>query len=267
MKRAPAVAGSFYPGNAQELREEVERLLGRGTKEQRAYGAVAPHAGYVYSGKVAGEVFGRLAIPSTVVVLNPNHTGAGRPFAVWPEGTWSTPLGEVRVDEALARELIEECPPLVAEERAHMREHSGEVMLPFLQMRRADVSVVVIVVDMTELATLQELGRKIGTVLGRREERPLIIASSDMTHFKSEEAARRQDKLAIEAMVKLDEVELYEVVEGRGITMCGIAPATTAIAAVKQMGARKGELVKYDTSASASGDTSSVVGYAGLIFS
>ncbi len=267
MNRAPAVAGTFYPGQAEVLRERVQSLMDVKASARPAHAAIIPHAGYVYSGPVAGEVFARLEIPPTVVILNPNHTGAGRPFAVWPDGLWSTPLGDVPVDATLARELLESCSVLTAETRAHLREHSGEVMLPFLQVKRPDVSIVVVVVDMAPLETLQQLGRELASVLSAKDPRPLILASSDMTHFQSEQAARQQDDLAIQPMLRLDEEGLYSVVTGRHITMCGVAPVTVAMAAVKELGAERGELVRYDTSASASGDTSNVVGYAGLIFS
>ncbi len=267
MKRTPAVAGTFYPGRAEQLRAEVESFLKSESPKQSAFGAVIPHAGYVYSGAVAGEVFSRLEIPPTVLILNPNHTGVGRPFSVWPDGHWTTPLGDVPVDAGLAAELTNTCPPLVADTRAHLREHSGEVMLPFLQVARPDVSVVMVVVDMAPLARLQQLGRDIAKATSGIQPRPLIIASSDMTHFQSETVARAQDKLAIEEMLKLDEAGLYEVVTERGITMCGVAPTTVAIAAVRELGSAKSELIKYDTSATAGGDASNVVGYAGLIFS
>jgi len=266
MKRAAAVAGSFYPGSEKTLRHTVEGLLATGAKASRAVGVAAPHAGYMYSGRVAGEVFSRVEVPGTVVILNPNHTGAGRPFAVWSEGEWETPLGTVKVDEELAGKLIETCPPLTADTRGHVHEHSGEVMLPFLQVKRPDVRVVVVVADMTRLDALQVLGCGIAEVLKTREERPLIVASTDMTHFESEEAARRRDKPAIEAMVQLDEEMLYEVVVGGGISMCGIAPVTMAISAAKALGATRGELVKYDTSATTSGDRGRVVWYAGVVW-
>lgn len=266
MKRPPAVAGTFYPGQAEQLRAEVESFLKPESFKQSAFGAVIPHAGYVYSGGVAGEVFSLLEIPPTVLILNPNHTGAGRSFSVWPDGHWTTPLGDVPVDAGLAAELTNACPPLVADVRAHLHEHSGEVMLPFLQVVRSDVSVVMVVVDMAPLAQLQQLGRDIAKVLAGVQPRPLIIASSDMTHFQPETVARAQDKLAIDEMLKLDEAGLYEVVTDRGITMCGVAPTTVAIAALRELGATRGELIKYDTSASAGGDASSVVGYAGVIF-
>ena len=265
MERSAAVAGTFYPDSPNELRHEVETLLNTGAKASPAVAAVAPHAGYIYSGKVAGEVFSRLEIPSTVIILTPDHTGAGKPFAVWPEGNWETPLGKVAVDEELARELIAECPPLTSDFRGHLREHAGEVMLPFLQFKRPDVRVVVVVMDMADMETLQALGLAIAGVMKRQTQLPLLLASSDMTHFKSDAVAREQDQAAIDAILKLDEQELYQVVTGRGITMCGIASVTTTISAAKKLGARGAELIMYDTSASASGDTSNVVGYAGLI--
>jgi len=267
MRRTPAVAGTFYPGQSQALRSEVESLLDVQASPKSAFGALVPHAGYVYSGAVAGQVFSRLEIPQTVIILNPNHTGAGEPFAVWPEGAWSTPLGDVPVDATLARKLIEGALLLTPDTRAHIREHSGEVILPFLQVRRPDVSVVTIVVDLAPLADLQRLGNSMAKILASITPRPLIIASSDMTHFQSEETARRLDDLAIQPMLNLDEETLYNVVTSKRITMCGVAPATVAIAALKALGATTGELVKYDTSATASGDSSNVVGYAGIIFS
>ena len=267
MDRTPAVAGTFYPGDPGELRSRVEALLRSEGVKVQAYGAVVPHAGYVYSGPVAGAVFSRVEITPTVLILNPNHTGIGASFAVWPEGHWRTPLGEVSVDAVLAGKLTEACPVLSADVRAHRREHSAEVMVPFLQVLRPDVSIVTVVVDMAPLPTLQELGRQVASVLKSTEPRPLIIASSDMTHFKPREVATAQDRLAIDEMLELDEEGLYSVVTTHRITMCGVAPATVMVAAVKELGATHAELVGYDTSATASGDTSNVVGYAGLIFS
>lgn len=266
MNRAPAVAGKFYPGRAKELAETIESHLDRSQSPKPAFGALVPHAGYVYSGDVAGAVFSRIEIPPTVLILNPNHTGQGEPLAVWPDGKWATPLGQVPVDEELTRQLLRADKTLAPDRVAHLAEHSGEVMLPFLQVLRPDVRVVVMTVGVLRLVSLQDLGRQIASVLKSISPRPLILASSDMTHFESADAAKRRDSLAIEPMLKLDEAQLFRVVTGQRISMCGIAPATAMLAAVKELGATRGELVKYDNSATAGADPSNVVGYAGMIF-
>jgi hypothetical protein len=271
MIREPAVAGQFYPAKASQLRAEVTGLLDRtrpsaGTRPpQEAIAAVVPHAGYVYSGPVAGAVFGRLSIPETVVLLGPNHTGLGAPVSVWTSGAWRTPLGEVAVDEAFAATLLEHFPSATANESAHLREHSLEVQLPFLQVLRPGVRIVPIVLAVDALAPLVGLGQTLAELAASHPRSLLLVASTDMTHFQPQEVAEHQDKLALERVLALDPAGLWQVVLENDISMCGYMPTATVLAYARARGATTGELVRYETSGDRTGDRGSVVGYAGVI--
>jgi AmmeMemoRadiSam system protein B len=267
MIRQAAVAGAFYEGRAEALRADVKSHLDASASKQHAFGCLCPHAGYMYSGDVAGAVLSRIDIPKTVIVISFSHRGLGAHFAVWPDGAWRTPLGDVPVNADLSARLIERSQVLEADTDAFMFEHSGEVMLPFLQVIRPDVEVVMVsVYPIAPLAELQAIGAEMAAVLGDAAELPLLLASSDMTHFESAADAERQDRLAIDAMLALDEKTLYQTVRRHDISMCGVCPAVTVIACVKTLGATTGELVRYENSGKATGDESSVVAYAGLLF-
>jgi AmmeMemoRadiSam system protein B len=267
MNRRPAVAGAFYEGRAEALRADVERYLDRSAATEDAPGCLCPHAGYVYSGAVTGAVLSSVNIPKTVIVVSFSHRGLGARYAVWPEGAWTTPLGDVPVNAALSAKLIDASPLLQADTEAFLFEHSGEVMLPFLQVLRGDVEIVMIsVYPIAPLADVQAIGTDMAGVLRDVSPRPLLVASSDMTHHESAASAEKQDRLAIDRMLALDEEGLYETVRRHDISMCGVCPAVTVIACVKGLGATGGKLVRYETSAEATGDTSDVVAYAGLVF-
>lgn len=236
-----------------------------------AIGLVSPHAGYVYSGRVAGAGYAAVEVPPTAVVLSPSHTGAGAPLALWPEGAWSTPLGEVPVDEELAGALLAAGTDLQADTLAHGREHSLELQLPFLQVRRPDVRIVPICIGTHDIGSLERLGAALAEVASSRgatgagEARDvLIVASSDMTHYEPADQARAKDRLAIERMEALDPEGLFETVTRHRISMCGVAPATAMLFAARRLGASRGELVAYGDSGEVTGDSSEVVGYAAV---
>ena len=267
MIRQPVVAGQFYRGNAEALRADVENHLDRSAEKEDVLGCVCPHAGYMYSGDVAGAVLSAINLPKTVMVLSFSHRLLGIRYAIWPDGAWRTPLGDVRVEEGLASRLVEGSSVLEADTEAFAFEHSGEVMLPFLQVLRPDVHVVMLSVSpVSPLDDLQILGHELAKTLKAAEAKPLLLASSDMTHHEPAAAAEKQDKLAIDKMLALDETGLFKVVRERDISMCGVCPVVATMACVKALGATSARLVRYETSAKTTGDTSSVVGYAGLLF-
>jgi MEMO1 family protein len=267
--REPAVAGRFYPANPQTLHGEIESYIKPADKNQpeqkiNALGCIVPHAGYMYSGHVAGAVYRRLDLPEQIVILCPNHTGMGEPLAIMSEGVWRTPLGDAAIDEPLAAELKQAMPLLSEDEEAHRAEHALEVQLPFLQVLEPDFRFVPITVGTSNFSVLSALGTAIGNVLMKRENRVLVIASSDMNHYESDEVTRVKDHRAIDQLLALDPRGLYDVVREGHISMCGYGPAVIMLTAACKLGATKAELIRYATSGDISGDKEMVVGYAGI---
>jgi MEMO1 family protein len=269
--RHPAVAGRFYPKNPDDLRTEVRTYLSQPSftnqPRLRALGCIVPHAGYMYSGHVAGAVFARLEIPRLCLLMCPNHTGQGRAVSIMSEGTWETPLGDVPIDRELGSALKHRFPVLQEDSAAHRAEHAAEVELPFLQTLRPDLRFIPIALGTGQFETLEELGRSIADVICGRSEPVLIIASSDMNHYESDAVTRIKDQRAIERILTLDPHGLYQVVRQQDISMCGFGPAVAMLTAARQLGAKSAELVKYATSGDISGDRDMVVGYAGVIVS
>ena len=266
MVRHPIASGKFYPGTAEQLRAFIESFAERHEETVSALGVVTPHAGYIYSGGVAAAVFGRIEPADTYVVIGPNHTGMGKPFSIMTVGSWQTPLGEVPIDSSLAQNILANSKYLQEDRTAHQGEHSVEVQLPLLQYYQPKLKIVPIVLAVATLDIYREIGASIAQAIHESpDKKVVIVASSDMTHYESQEIAAARDQRAIEAMLALDEGELLERVIKERITMCGYAPAVAMIAAAKNMGARSAELVRYQTSGDASGDYSKVVGYAGII--
>ena len=272
--RQPAVAGRFYPRDAESLREEVHSYLSQSNSTQgdavnaapaAAIGCIAPHAGYMYSGHVAGAVFGRIEIPQRCIVMCPNHTGVGQALAVMSEGEWETPLGNVPIDGALAASLKERYPALQEDASAHRGEHAVEVELPFLLVRQSKLTFVPIALGTTRLDVLEQLGLAIAEVVAAQKDPVFIVASSDMSHYESDAVTRAKDHWAIERILSLDARGLHEVVGQQNISMCGMGPAVAMLTAAKKLGAKSAELVKYATSGDVSGERDRVVGYAGVV--
>jgi AmmeMemoRadiSam system protein B len=262
MDREPAVAGRFYDGERRALAREVGAWIAAPAGKIRALGVVVPHAGYVYSGAIAGAVYARVAVPQRVIVLGPNHTGLGRPAALWPaDGGWRTPLGTVPVSLALTDALASA--PLVERDRAaHLREHSLEVQVPFLQASRADVELAALCLGPLSVAQCEAIGRTVAAAA--RAPGALVVASSDMSHYIPAEEARAKDGLAIDRILALDPEGLHRTVRREDISMCGVIPATVMLFAARELGATKAELVRYGNSGDVTGDHREVVGYAGL---
>lgn len=262
--REPAVAGTFYPGRAAELERQLDHLIPARPDHHRLLACVAPHAGYVYSGAVAGGLFGHLELPRRVLVMGPNHTGIGARVAAAPDDAWGTPIGPQPLDRDLALRLAERYPGVAVDSTAHRSEHSIEVQLPFLTRRRPDIQVLPLCLKHLGLDECLALGEAIAEVAEELDEPLGIVASSDMSHFVPDDEARTLDHRAIDAMLARDPRGLYETVHRDGISMCGVVPATVAITAANLLGAISAHLTGYATSGDASGDYRSVVGYAGI---
>jgi AmmeMemoRadiSam system protein B len=267
MIRQPVVAGRFYPADPGELGRSLEFCLGKPAKTPhvRALGCLAPHAGYPYSGQVAGAVYRTIEPPARVIALGPRHYPAGQPMAILSEGEWRTPLGGARIDAALAAEVKRACPLLREDFVAHRNEHAIEVQLPFLQRVAGEFTFVPVALGTIVLAALEELGEAIARVIEAAREPVLMVASSDMNHYESDSLTRPKDRMAIEKILELDPCGLYETVREHDITMCGFAAAVTMLFAARRLGATAAELVSYATSGDVTGDRESVVGYAGVI--
>jgi len=269
MLRLPAVAGQFYPGNPKELSAQVESYTSasKSKTKARVRACLVPHAGYMYSGGVAGAVFSHICLPKKILLIGVRHYPHGEALAILSEGAWRTPLGDVRIDSELAKELCKECPALREDRLAHSREHSLEVELPFLQVLAPGFTFVPVAIGTHDFATLTATGEGMARVLEENKEDVLIVTSSDMNHYEDDETTRRKDRKAIEKMLKLDAQGLYAVCRDEQISMCGLGPAVTMLTAMQRLGVEKGELVRYATSGDINGDLDAVVGYAGMVFS
>src|SRR3990170_65759 len=273
MLRHPAVAGHFYHGSAEALRKQVREFIIPDAKRVKAFGVLSPHAGFLYSGSVAGAVYSGVELPDTFVLIGPNHTGLGAPISLMARGQWETPLGTVTIDEPLAAAILSKSSRIHEDTLAHIREHSLEVQLPFIQYFKEKFTIVPIQMLDVRLESCLEVGRAIAGAIaecGMRNAESkgsgvLIIASSDMSHYESAETAKEKDHKAIHHILDLDPESLYRTARDSGISMCGFGPAVAMLSACKALGATRAELIKYANSGEVSGDFKQVVGYAGIV--
>jgi AmmeMemoRadiSam system protein B len=274
--RRPWVAGTFYPASPDRLKAAIEnsfthaigpgQLPGKGTGERKTLGVVCPHAGYMYSGPVAAHSYYHLASekpPEAVIILGPNHTGLGSSVSMWGEGAWETPLGNVEIHEELAKRIFETSDVIDIDESAHLREHSIEVQLPFLQYIYGKMRIIPICMGFQDLRTSREIGRTIAESVAGMDA--LILASTDLTHMETKESAKGKDQGVIERIESMNEEALQSWVRSQRVSMCGYGPVSTTLAATKRLGATKAQLLAYSTSGDITGDTSMVVGYASAI--
>lgn len=276
--RHPSQAGAFA-GTAQSLKAQIEgcfthrfgpgklpRVVEDGLRN--VVGLICPHAGYMYSGSVAAHAYYNLAVdgkPDVVVIFGPNHTGRGSALALMSEGVWRTPLGDVEIDTLTAKQIVDESHIVDVDDSAHTFEHSIEVQLPFLQyLYGSAFKFVPICFLMQDLESSREVGRAVAKALSGKNS--LIIASTDMTHYEPHEQAQRKDKMAIDAVAKMDEELYYSTVESQNISTCGYGPTVAVITAAKLLGAKRAQLLCYKTSGDMISDFSSVVGYASMSF-
>lgn len=266
-QRMPAVAGKFYPDNVSSLKREVDGFLAAGevSAPRRVHGCMAPHAGYVYSGGIAGQTFGAIEVPERVIVLCPNHTGAGKRIAVIPAGAFRIPGADVPIDEELAKHVMAEVAGAESDAEAHRSEHAIEVELPFLVARRPDVKIVPIVLSGLGESEAIALGESLHKAAEQVDGDVLVVASSDMSHFLPDDVTRKVDRVALEPLLNFDPSGLYRTVVDNDISMCGFIPATAMLSYARRAKASAPELVGYATSGDAFGDHSRVVGYAGVV--
>lgn len=264
--RPPAVAGAFYEGTPARLRAQVEQCIEANPPAPAKgsfIGAVVPHAGLMYSGHVAAAFYAQAALPKRLIILCPNHTGSGHFAAINREGAWRTPFGDAVIDTSLADALMQRTPLLQEDDRAHAREHSLEVQLPFLQLLDDGFTFVPICLGAHRYDYCEEIGRAIAGVV-RAEEGIGILASSDLNHYEDQETTLRKDGLAIDEVLRLDPRALWRVVDEHDVSMCGFLPTTAMLIAAKELGATQARLLKHATSGEINGDYRRVVGYASI---
>ncbi|MCK5450614.1 MAG: AmmeMemoRadiSam system protein B [Candidatus Omnitrophica bacterium] len=266
MVRVPAVAGRFYPEDKESLEEELNLMFPTVIEKTKAIGAIVPHAGYMYSGKVAGAVYARLLPKSTYIIISPNHTGVGSRFSL-SEDLWQTPMGTVSINRELLDRISDEAGILEVDPTAHAAEHSIEVQLPFLQRISPGFDIVPLTVRIGNVPELKKIAESIAKAINDIEADAMIIASSDMSHYESRETTEYKDKIAIDRILDLDAEGLIKVVEEKNISMCGYIPSAIMLLCAKNLGAKTAELVEYSDSGYVSGETDQVVGYAGVIVS
>lgn len=267
--RPPAVAGTFYEGTPERLRRQVEACFAANppapAAKQRFLGAVVPHAGLIYSGHVAAAFYALAELPKRLIILCPNHTGAGHFAAIDREGAWRTPFGDVAIDTPLADALMAQTGLLAEDKRAHAREHSLEVQLPFLQHLLGDFTFVPVCLGAHRYDYAEEIGRAIASVV--KHEPAAILASSDLNHYEDQRSTLGKDQLAIDEILRRNPRELWRVVDEYDVSMCGFIPTTTMLIAVNELGATDARLIKHATSGDVSGDYERVVGYASVVIS
>jgi AmmeMemoRadiSam system protein B len=270
----------FYPGDATELRALIghsfsNQQFGPGrsppSREKcKIYGIVSPHAGYIYSGAVAANGFYKLSSVDfqDIIMVGPNHYGIGSWVAAMGEGTWETPLGDVKINSQLAEKIAERAPALDFDHHAHSRDHCLEVQLPFLQYIKQDFKIVPIVLVSQRSNIASELGNAISALILEKgvTESTILLASSDLTHYEPNSEAHRKDGELIKTILALDVNKFYAVLERLNVSACGYGAIATMMVAARNLGATRGELLKYATSGDITGDTSAVVGYSSIVF-
>lgn len=264
--RRPYVAGSFYPGDPSELQKFCVSRLGRKPRTISAKAIALPHAGYVYSGDTACHTLSQVIVPENVLLIGPDHRGQGSDFSIYPSGQWETPLQKSQVNSALAQKLIRNCPYLIADELAHESEHSLEVLLPLLQFVQNPLNITPIIVGTLDTGLLRKAAEGIGDAFATEESKPLVVISTDMSHYEPDSVTREKDAYALDAIKNLDEKALERVARSKNITMCGFGPVYMLLCMKEQLGITRARLVEYATSAAVSKDYNRVVGYAGFIF-
>jgi len=277
--RYPAVAGSWYAGTPDGLNLQIQQLfthrLGPGSLPsvmedgpRNFVGLIVPHAGYMASGPVAAHAYYNLAFdgkPDVIVIFGPNHTGLGSAISLMNEGSWRTPLGDVQIGAETANQILQNSDIIDVDDRAHVREHSIEMQLPFLQyLYGSEFKFIPICFMMQDLQTSQEIGKAVAAAL--KNKNGLVIASTDLTHYEPQSRAEKKDKLAIDVALEMDEEKYYRTVDSYGISTCGYGPTIAAIVAAKQLGAKTSKLLCYGTSGDVLGDKSAVVGYTSISF-
>ena len=273
--RTPAVAGMFYSGEKKELKKSIKdcflHKFGPGkippsNIKKKIFGIICPHAGYMYSGPIACHSFYEISadLPELFIIIGPNHWGIGSSVATMKDCKWQTPLGEVEVDSEIAEEISKMTDIIEIDNFSHLREHSLEVQIPILQEMSTNFKIVPIALINQSKKVANQVGLAIAKIA--RKKKVMIIGSSDFSHYEPNEFAHEQDTALIEPILKLDVDRFYDILQKRNVSACGYGAIASTMIACKDLGATKGELLKYATSGDVMGDTNSVVGYGSIIF-
>lgn len=265
MIRQPYVAGYFYPSDPESLKSVIKKMVDLNVPKKKAKCLISPHAGYVYSGKVAGLVYSTTILPKNFILLGPSHVYMDSRIAIMKKGEWRTPLGNIPINEELAEMICADLDFVREEDDVHKKEHSLEVQLPFIQFFKKEFSIVPVCISYyADYEDLENLGKSLAQSIKTLGKETLIISSTDMSHQETQEVAQRKDKKAIDQILALNPKKLVDTVKKENISMCGFQPTAAAIIAAKEMGASQATLIKYQTSGDVTGDFDQVVGYAGI---
>ncbi|MCK4994180.1 MAG: AmmeMemoRadiSam system protein B [Candidatus Omnitrophica bacterium] len=256
---------NFYPDNPEVLNKTIAKLIDTGQKKEDCKAVLMPHAGYFYSGYVAGKTISTVNIPDTIIILGPNHTGLGMPYSMLRKGAWQSPFGNISIQEELASLILKNSGYFKEDETPHIKEHAIEVEIPFLQYFNKNISIVPIIISDFVLNNYRKAAAELANAIKKFAKPVLIVISSDLTHYESHEKVKEKDSQVIEAIQELDVNKLYEKVNTNKISMCGCAPACVGLYTALNLGAKETRLIDYKTSGDITGDFTSVVGYAGLI--
>lgn len=267
IREATFAKQGWYPAQPAILNRQLQQFSDNAEiSPVVACGVMSPHAGYRYSGSVAGALYSSVVVPDVVVVLAVNHRGFGHSAAVWNGGDWEIPGSKVPVNRTLSAEIVQQCPYVTGDTSAHIAEHSAELQLPFLHYHNPNVTVAIICLKLLRKNQCIELGIALGELLTKVAPDALIVASSDLNHYEDQQTTLTKDQWVIDRMLALDPDGLYDEVSQRDVSMCGFVPATVTLAACRTLGATRATLIRHTTSADVSGDTDTVVGYAGIRF-
>ena len=265
MLRETVAAGQFYPKNKEDLQKTIKNFLPDKISKISAKAIILPHAGYVYSGKVAVTTVSMVLAKKRIIILGPNHTGSGSTFSLYPYGSWQTPLGVIDVDRELHEAIISNGNNIKIDARAHEHEHSIEVELPILKYFFKQFTFIALSCKKTTIQAYEKVAEQLFLALKAFRNEIILVASTDLTHYEPEPAARKKDRQVIEAIINIDADQLLNVVKKKNITMCGIAPVAILLKYLKKIEAKKAQVALYQTSGDVCGDYDSVVGYAGII--
>lgn len=265
MVRKPIASGNFYPGTKTILEEELGKYIEFSDTRKKVIGLVSPHAGYIFSGACAGKGFGAVDVPGIVIILGVNHYGFGHPFAVDGHDSWQTPLGPAEVHKELREKLTKDSEIFGIDSNASIKEHSLEVQVPFVQYTNPAAKILPITIAAGDVQRLMTAGKEIAALIKDRPDDILMVASTDMSHFISEERAREKDKKAIDKILQLDPEGLMNTVAMERISMCGAAPTAIMLSAALDLGVEKAEVIDYTNSGRVMGDYNRVVAYLSMI--
>jgi AmmeMemoRadiSam system protein B len=265
----------FYPRAPAAVAAEAAALVANAGDADAApaIAVVSPHAGWRYSGALAGKLFAGVVVPERVLVIAPNHTGRGPRASLWsgdspagaPPASWTLPGLEIPIDAPFVSSLLAQAPGLLrADREAHEDEHAIEVLLPLIAVRQPKLRLAAMVLGSLDFAHCEALGAAVARAVAAAGGPTLIVASSDMSHYLEDGAARATDRLALAPLAAADPRGLYDAVRAHGISMCGYIPATVALVAARALGATRASVVGYATSADAGADRHRVVGYAAV---